>query len=284
MGLEHDEIQGRNLSELRNYRDLAHHLTQLAMRGLLRTDFLNEVSMRLLTFAGCDSVEIWLMERGRYYSCEVNRQEKHKFNFSILRTKKDRNNKVIPIVRDKHLPESMLRDLVSGNIDVYKKNMTKKGSFYTGSAVAVFSEILKNAGVSEKNRFIHSTEFKSLAIIPISLENKNIGLIQLKGKDSNFFSQQDVEFYENIVHTLGMSLIHRRTQVKLGERIKELTCLYGIAKLVEKSALSLTQVLHGIVELLPPAWLYPEIASAQIVLDGKLGDCLEIFRINLKKL
>lgn len=54
----------------------------------------------------------------------------------------------------------------------------------------------------------------------------------------------------------------------LRERVKELTCLYSLAKLVERHGISLEEILEGIVELLPPAWLYPEIASARIVLNG----------------
>ncbi|KPL01372.1 MAG: hypothetical protein AMJ91_00050 [candidate division Zixibacteria bacterium SM23_73_3] len=62
-------------------------------------------------------------------------------------------------------------------------------------------------------------------------------------------------------------MVHRRVQVALRERIKELTCLYGIAQLSARTAISLEELLQGIVELIPPAWLYPEVASARIILD-----------------
>ena len=160
-------------------------------------------------------------------------------------------DKVVPAIREKHLPESMLRDMIIGNTAPYKENITKRGSLFKGDAGSVYSQILKNSGLKDSSQFIHADAFDSLAVIPISLENENIGLFQLKSKASNYFSQQDVEFYENIVYTLGIALIHRRTQVELGERIKELTCLYGIAKLAENTDLSLDQILRGIVELLP---------------------------------
>jgi signal transduction histidine kinase len=54
----------------------------------------------------------------------------------------------------------------------------------------------------------------------------------------------------------------------LRERVKELTCLYGIAQIAGKPGITLEEILRGIVELLPPAWQYPEISSARIVLDG----------------
>lgn len=55
----------------------------------------------------------------------------------------------------------------------------------------------------------------------------------------------------------------------LGERVKELTCLYGIAQVAHRPGISLQETLQGIVELLPPAWQYPEIACARIILDGR---------------
>jgi len=57
-------------------------------------------------------------------------------------------------------------------------------------------------------------------------------------------------------------------KVALRERIKELTCLYGIAQIARQPDKSLGNILQGIVDLLPPAWQYPEITSARLVLDG----------------
>jgi PAS domain S-box-containing protein len=60
----------------------------------------------------------------------------------------------------------------------------------------------------------------------------------------------------------------RESEHALRERVKELSCLYGLAKLIERPGISLEEILEGIVRLLPPAWLYPEIASARIILNG----------------
>jgi PAS domain-containing protein len=51
---------------------------------------------------------------------------------------------------------------------------------------------------------------------------------------------------------------------QLGERLKELNCLFSISSLVEKRQLALADILQGIVELIPPAWQYPDIAGARI--------------------
>ncbi len=53
---------------------------------------------------------------------------------------------------------------------------------------------------------------------------------------------------------------------KLGERVKELNCLYGITRLVEQPDMTLDEILQGVVELIPPSWQYPEVTCARIKL------------------
>jgi signal transduction histidine kinase len=60
-----------------------------------------------------------------------------------------------------------------------------------------------------------------------------------------------------------------QTAQALRERVKELSCLYRIGRIFEGSTGSPGEVFQHIVELIPPAWQYPEIAAARIVLDGK---------------
>jgi len=55
----------------------------------------------------------------------------------------------------------------------------------------------------------------------------------------------------------------------LGERIKELNCLYGISFLCEKENISLDEILKGVVYLLPPSWQYPDIACSRIILENE---------------
>jgi PAS domain S-box-containing protein len=55
---------------------------------------------------------------------------------------------------------------------------------------------------------------------------------------------------------------------ELTERVKELNCLYGISRLIERPGIALEEILRGTVELLPAAWQYPEIIGARIRLHG----------------
>ncbi|MEJ2521098.1 MAG: PAS domain-containing sensor histidine kinase, partial [Desulfuromonadales bacterium] len=62
----------------------------------------------------------------------------------------------------------------------------------------------------------------------------------------------------------------RRTEQALGERVKELTCLYKLSMLSSQHNLNLEDFLGEAVELLPPSWQYPEITCARIVYQDKI--------------
>lgn len=57
----------------------------------------------------------------------------------------------------------------------------------------------------------------------------------------------------------------KQVEIALRERIKELNCLYGIARLAERYSDSLEDFLKCLADILPLSWQYPEIACARVV-------------------
>ena len=254
---------------LDDFFTLTHRIMHFAFQGLLRVDFLREASEILVEFSGCDSVEMWLKERGKFYRSEVNRASEQPFHFEIMPTQNDEYGRAVPILENDIGIERICKDVFLGKIDPALSPFAKDGSFWTGNAESSLAFLLGQEGTDFSDKSSGATDYASLAIIPVSIEDQNIGLLQLKSVSTDFFTKEEIEFYKDVVQSLGIALIHRRAQVELRERIKELKCLYGIAKLVEKPEISLKEILQGIVKLLPPAWLYPNIASARILLDGE---------------
>ena len=56
---------------------------------------------------------------------------------------------------------------------------------------------------------------------------------------------------------------------ELTERTKELNCLYSISRLIERRHYSIEEILSEVVNLIPPAWKYPDISCARIVWDDR---------------
>jgi len=55
----------------------------------------------------------------------------------------------------------------------------------------------------------------------------------------------------------------------LGERVKELSCLYGIDEIGREEELTIEQILEKTVVLIPLSWQYTEITEGRITFEGK---------------
>jgi len=249
------------------FRALSHQILSYANRGLPRIDFAREVSKVLLDFSGSDTVELRLKRGDKYYLCQARRGEKQSFRFEPLPCLQTEDGGMIPCSQDDSAMETLCRDIILDHIDHSLPFFTKNGGFWTGDA----GHIRINRRVTDRQSNVESLclggDYPSLAFFPLMVDEENSGLLQLKNKQKDYFTKEEIEFYEGLAQTLGVAMVHRRVQVALRERIKELTCLYGIAQLSARTAISLEELLQGIVELIPPAWLYPEVASARIILD-----------------
>jgi len=64
-------------------------------------------------------------------------------------------------------------------------------------------------------------------------------------------------------------ILRGRTR-NLEARVKELTCLYEMSRFLEKPRLSLGEILQGVIAFIPPAWQYPEITCARVILSEQI--------------
>ena len=106
-------------------------------------------------------------------------------------------------------------------------------------------------------------------MIPFRVHEGQASLLQLRSKHLNHFKRTDTDQYEGLTQMINIALMNWQIRAALNERIKELTCLYNIVQLSDQPDLSLDEILQGAVEFLPPAWQYPDVASARIIFDDK---------------
>jgi PAS domain S-box-containing protein len=76
--------------------------------------------------------------------------------------------------------------------------------------------------------------------------------------------------------SIGMTKMSKRRKAEqerekllhnMGERVKELRCMYGVATSIKKRK-TIEAVFRDVVSLIPPGWQYPEITRAKICVDG----------------
>jgi len=154
--------------------------------------------------------------------------------------------------------EDIFAGLATGETARFGLSVTKNGSFWTGDVAQFFTDY---AAV------VPEGAAGSAAVIPFVIDEHNAGLLCLRASARFFFTAREIEFYEVVAQMFGIAVADRRAQYALRERVKELTCLYGIARAGATAGTKLDEVLVGIVGLLPPAMQYPDHAFGRITLD-----------------
>ncbi|MFC1580246.1 helix-turn-helix transcriptional regulator [Thermodesulfobacteriota bacterium] len=91
-------------------------------------------------------------------------------------------------------------------------------------------------------------------------------LSQPAGKD---FTGQSDDFFRLWRIPFNDEVEPSKIMLALRERIKELNCLYGIARLAERHPDSVENMLRDLVNFLPFSWQYPEITCARIIFKDR---------------
>jgi signal transduction histidine kinase len=253
----------RGIKQANGLSEVARRVLRYANRGLARVDFLRRVSRVLMKFSRCDAIELRVEDPELHYSWEASKRPKVSFRFTILENRRGARGGAGRL-RTRRAPaglERLYQDVLRGRLKPTWRFSTPQKSFWTG-------DTHKALGRGGTARDALGGLYRSLAVMRFAVDDRTAGLLHLKSLQPNHFTREEVESYEGFAQTLGQAIANRRGQWALRERVKELTCLYGIAKVAQKAGLTLEGTLQGIVELLPPAWQYPEIATARILLDG----------------
>lgn len=238
---------------------LSRRILRFANRGVPRLEFLREMSRLVLDFSQCDGIELrawgpdvslrwqaWRDERSdlEFYPCPAGPETTCRF---------PRHPALERVCR------MVVEHRATGGLPCFTAN----GSFWTADA-RVPVELEPGApavslGVADETR--------SLCLIALVIDDTSAGVILLESPRPGLFHEEEIEHYEGMAQTLGLAIADRRAQAALRERVKELTCLYGIARLVEERGAESPELLPGIAEELRLAIQYPEAAAVSITLD-----------------
>ena len=110
-------------------------------------------------------------------------------------------------------------------------------------------------------------------------------ILEYVRKEKEFTKEQKLVEYGHVKRTISLMKINEELNKeikglkradkeelghvsnKLKERIKELKCLYDISSFKDRTNFSLDEILQTIVDFIPPAIQYSEIACARIIFD-----------------
>ena len=244
---------------------LTRRILHYANRGYPRYIFLQEISKIIFDFSNCDELEILHKDGSLCYRWQAGNNLATTPRFEVI---PDHCEGEISVNLKMNSPiERLYGAMLSKDFDNSLSCFTENGSFWTSDIIQI-PEPVKCAIMKDGNNDKEYVEkYRSLTVLPFEIDENNKGILALKKLKQDFFTRDDVKYYESVAQTLGLAAADRRAQAALQERVKELTCLYGIARIAELQEIDLDDKLQRIVELLPPSWQHPDIALARITLD-----------------
>jgi two-component system NtrC family sensor kinase len=251
-----------------DYYELSHRILRLGNRGLPRGEFLREAFGLLIDASGCDAVEFRLRDGDFCYYAEMTGGGARNFRFGIIDGIVHQDGRVLPCADNDAPLERLCRDVMRGGFEAGQPCFTEKGTFWTGSAGKASVRGFSANGEASATPYLVGGNYGSLVAAPFAVGEEDVGLLLLKSRQENFFGRVEAEFFEGVAQNVGVAIADRRTRWRLGERVKEMTCLYGIAEVASRPGISAGEVFREIVGLLPPAMQYPDITVGKIVIDG----------------
>ncbi len=211
-----------------------------------------------------------IIDHGQRYRCCTDSDESPPFRLDVTQEYKLHRSQARWTTGANSTLEQLCRDMIGMRTDSDPERFTANGSYLISRQEDILDAGIRPADESGADLGLAVGEKTcSFALIPIEVGQQRIGLIELESSHDNAFSEDRIESVKRLAQIFGIALSHRWLQVELRERVKELTCLYGITKLVAQPETQIEDILANTVNLLPPAWLHPESAAARITVGDQ---------------
>jgi two-component system, NtrC family, sensor kinase len=242
------------------FRELVTRMLDAANRGAPLVAFMDEVTALLLGESGASAVVVRLEGWGPGIRARAIRNAPDSFRFESDRPAP------AAMPEDADATRALLcRALMDGRSG---PPFTERGAFWCEDALETAPVDLGALGTVDIARWGRLGGFRSLALVPTGAGRDVRGILQFLSPRAGAFDDEDVAFLEDLAGVFSMACEFHRAQWALRERVKELTCLYGISRLAELHDRSIGDLLSDVVRLVPPGWQYPEWCAARIVVDG----------------
>ncbi|MBD3401754.1 hypothetical protein GF420_02575 [candidate division GN15 bacterium] len=255
-------------SRARAVRQCSRRLLDLAHSGSPRLEFIRNAIEMLHRLISCDTVRIVLVDRDRRFSARAHSDDERRSHCQVSRDESASTGHPIWTGAPNDPLEDLCRRVAREQTDDSLPWFTESGCLVVND-LDRFPHRLMRTDADLESGLSLSAQARSVMVLPIEGTRRLLGLMQLESHEAGFFESENFDHYERLAQTFGLALDVRNLHIALRERVKELSCLYGIVRLFARAELSTAEMLQQAVLLLGPGWLYPEVAAARIVLDDR---------------
>jgi two-component system NtrC family sensor kinase len=247
----------------KDFSGLTRRLLHFANIGVPRNLFLRILSKHLVEGTGCEAVEIRATDGDLTYRWHAEAGPQGELHFEMNYFKSGEAGEDFLSAGGDAALAAIRAAVFERRTDPSSPFFTESGSFWTGDA----SRPVTLGTDGGRRELSPSGPYRSIAVVRFEIDRKNAGLLELLSEKAGYFGEEDVGFFETVAQAIGVTVADRRAQRDLRERVKELTCLYGICRAASQPEAAPEDVQRRIVELIRRALQFPEVAEAKVSWD-----------------
>jgi signal transduction histidine kinase len=155
----------------------------------------------------CEAVSIRLHDNGDYpYYVYNGFSESFIMKENSLCSKDRKGNRIPSQEKGDYLLDCMCGNIIRGTFDPSLPFFTIKGSFWSNNTTALLASTSENERQGRTRNYCNSCGYESVALIPIQIRDKRIGLVQLNDKRVGMFSEDLIEYMEMIGEQIGLAV------------------------------------------------------------------------------
>lgn len=235
---------------------VTHKILQAASKGLTRLKFIEYITKALHNEMKSAGVELYLFEKGKAYSLGVKNDSGNDVYYAEIQIDSIKNFRL-----NFYEMKKWIKDFFQLIID----NDLKKYRFVFSGQGSVVKYKQKEDPVTPEEHY----KYKSYMTIPFAMDDNNYGVVVFKSYDYDFFDIKSLNFFGKLATIISDTFLHQYAHDALRERVKEISCLYQVSQIANKSNILMRDIFQQIAVILPKSMQYPEIAFARISVDGE---------------
>jgi signal transduction histidine kinase len=240
-------------------------ILRLANRGVSREEFLRDVLKTIQRFTEADEVRL-AFSRGDHRTTWVFTGGGGNDRLTVTRQRNSGTEDGEGGSGEAH--EDLVAALLTGARASGDSPLAKRGVVWIDGPAETLRVCLDDGPA--RTVVVPWPQAKASVAIPVQMDGRMAAVLVLLGNRGSAFSRREVEFVEGLAHTIGAAMADRAAQAALRERVKELGCLYELSQMAQRPGIEIDEVLERTVDILPPAFQYPELAIARIRFDDRI--------------
>ncbi len=194
-------------------------------------DIVREVLLKIKKHTGIEAVSIRLKDSDDFPYYETSGFSENFVKTEMSLCAVDKKGDIIRANNKNPYLECMCGKVISGKTNPELPFFTKYGSFWTNGTTLLISNISGNDLRIHIRNQCNKAGYESVALIPLKSTDEIIGLLQLNDLRQNMFSNDSIEFFEKLSHSIGIAVAHGQAEDTIKENEKKLIEAQKIAQL-----------------------------------------------------